>query len=42
MAILNKYAKNGIIINEALILKENGFLGEGSTGFVYEGLSRFN
>lgn len=41
MNILHQYANNGIkIANVALILTENGFLGEGANGFHYAGLSK--
>lgn len=37
---LNELAKNGTKLNGVLTLNENGFLGEGSYGFVYKGLMK--
>lgn len=35
--MINTLARNGKTINDVLILKLDGFLGEGTLGFVYEG-----
>lgn len=37
MEKLNKYSENGTVIDNTLILKEDGFLGEGTAGYIYEG-----